>query len=58
MDRMKHEVYIQENELIPMKIIYNICKSIIQIKNEEKTGIYLSSGFFIKFQKNNKLFIV
>ena len=53
---MKNEVYIQKNEFIPMNKIYNICKSTIQIKNEKKTGTSFSSGFFIKFQKNNKPF--
>ena len=53
---MENEVYIQNNELIPMHKIYNMCKSTIQIKNEKKSGTYFSSGFFIKFQKNNKPF--
>ena len=53
---MKNEVFIQNNELIPMNNIFNICKSTIQIKNEKKTGTNYSSGFFIKFQKNNKPF--
>ena len=53
---MKNEVFIQNNELIPMNNIFNICKSTIQIITNKKSGIYKSSGFFIRFQKDNKRF--
>ena len=54
---MENECLIQKNELIPMDNIYNICKSTVQIKYQYGNEEHISSGFFIKFQKNNKPFL-
>ena len=53
---MENEALVQKNELIPMDNIYNICKSTVQIKYQHENENYISSGFFIQFQKNDKPF--
>ena len=51
-DDIINEININDNKLIKMNNIYNICKSTVFIKYNKKTG----SGFFIKFSKINKPF--
>ena len=53
---MENEALIQENDLIEMNNVYNICKSTVQIKYQNNNSSLTASGFFIKFQKSNQPF--
>ena len=53
---MKSEILNEaliNNNMIPMDNVYDICKATIKI---ELKNFVKASGFFLKFERNNKIF--